>query len=272
MKIPSSVPGKQKRYTSNIRRSKDRQARSGSHSSAEELTASLLDNYDEEIGNEEEEEVILNYHENHKVRPYPELITESKKGKISGASKQRKETRRGEDSISHSSLLKDEIRERSDSTGSLKEAEPLNQMATFEVEDPEKHDASRLDRPHEKKKHFLSGKPLIGMYDRKRVDPSDTKKDTLATRWLQAQQPKHNEIFHQQDGIENYNVDRSDGTSTAYRQNQPAEEGEAFNTLLDKHFSHSTAVRHFNESMPVSPFLFFKVMYLGACSPFWFFS
>lgn len=258
------MPRKHRR-PNNIRRSKDSQARSGSHSSTEELTESLLHSHDEEEGNDEEE-VILN----NQVRPYPAISKETqvKKERIpeksSHKSNHKKEKKLVENHSVESSIAKDDFEESFSAPINLDFPENPAQIATFEVEDPVKLDTASS---REKKKHFLSGKPLIGLYDRPQSNAkTNNTPDTLANRWLKAQQPKHNEIFHQQDTIENYNVDRSDNTPV-YDIKGRSGEGEAFNTLLDKHFSHSTAVRHFNESMPVFVLCIISLI----CSRCWFF-
>jgi hypothetical protein len=277
----SSLPGQQKRYTSNIRRSKDRKARSDSHNSTEELTESLLRNYDEEEGNgEEEEEVVLNNHHPVHVAAYPDLLIRQEKGKTDTSTlpKQKKGKKKEpylveektEAAQSRDLLLKEDRAAEGgggDGAGSGLDQEIQFPISSFEVEDPDDQESSSHQQGKKKKKSYLSGKPLVGMYDRtmKRGEgeggnvKGEVKKDTLAARWLQAQQPKHNEIFNRQDAIENYNVDRRDGSSSAKKFIPPGSqsqgsmtEGEAYETLLDKHFAHSTAVRHFNESMPVS--------------------
>jgi hypothetical protein len=299
MKISSSpsnptIAGQPKRYTSNIRRSKDRKARSDSHNSTEELTESLLRNCDEEEGNggygdDEEEEVILNNRHPVQVSAYPNIVSVSRqtekgkrrevegegKGESNGERKQKKGKKK---TIPVVDEKVEEVCEVISNAQDHEEREEIQfPISSFEVEDPEDRDSYQQQGKKQKKKSYLSGKPLIGMYDRaagvKRGDEGgssrgEVKKDTLASRWLQAQQPKHNEIFNQQDSIEHYNVDRSDGNGNSNgKKNLPPlsgsqlgtvamSEGEAYDTLLDKHFAHSTAVRHFNESMPVRDLLF----------------
>jgi hypothetical protein len=287
MKISStSIPGKPKRYTSNIRRGKERKARSGSHSSGEELTESLLRGYDEEEGRgagegegeEEVEEVVLNeHHGSFKVTEYPDILKKKEKVKRGEpkivdvedphsnriSHSETKQKQRKSDhvappvvSLPHANY---DSHHREPSHDTMTEAEEENihfPIASFEVEDPEQ--LPKKSSRDSKKKSYLSGKPLIGLYDRSRgqEDKKEPKHDTLATRWLQAQQPKHNDLFDQQDAIEHYNVDGQDHSHAHKKKNQdqtPDREGEGEPlTLLDKHFSHSTAVRHFNESMPVS--------------------
>jgi hypothetical protein len=291
MKISSnaSLPGKPKRYTSNIRRGKERKARSGSHGSTEELTESLLRNYDEEEalgGAGEEQEVILNDHHGFKVTEYPDIVKKKDKGKKGDHS-----NTTGEESLplpatsqkkkkvvesSPTELLPPASEEhhharyeRPSQGHMVKDREELEEeeeihfppISSFEVEDPEEHSKNTSSR-EQKKKSYLSGKPLIGLYEKSKgfgqggEGKKEAKTDTLATRWLQAQQPKHNDLFDQQDAIEHLNVDRQDQKqSQRSAQIGERDQGEPL-TLLDKHFSHSTAVRHFNESMPVSSLAF----------------